>query len=535
MSHKRVLLVFGACIAMTAVLVGVVFLNSGQASGRTVYTQLKVLTEVLSLVTEHYVEDVEPEELVNGAIKGLLDELDPHSNYLDPDRFKRLQERNKGSYFGIGVSFEIVNGDLTVISPIEGGPSERLGIRPGDIIAQINGNSAKGITQEEVFEKLRGPRGTMVTVSIKRPGEEELIDVDIVRDQIPIYSVPYSFMVEPGVGYIRMIRFSGTTSDELEESLRELEALGMEKLILDLRGNSGGYLNEAIEVADKFLGGGKKIVYTLGRIADSNEEYYSSGRGRHTHYPLIVMINHASASASEIVSGAVQDWDRGLVVGRTSFGKGLVQRQYQLHNGGALLLTVARYHTPSGRLIQRDYSDKDKYVTETVEDIERIAETDSTGEAMPLYQTAGGRTVRGGGGITPDVNLTQRWRWSELQRSIDRAYFDFANKYIGETGYEAPPFEEFLERFKVTDDVLSGFEDYLDDKEIEYSPDSLAAEIDQVRAGIKREMARNLWGENERYQILIKEDPQVAAALELFPQAELMARNEPTGDWQSRN
>jgi carboxyl-terminal processing protease len=532
MSPKRAILIITGGLAMTSVLVGVLFLNNGLASSRNVYTQLQVLTDVLSHVTDYYVEKVNPEDLVDGAIKGMLDELDPHSNYLDPERFRRLQERNKGSYYGIGVSFEIVDGDLTVIAPIEGGPSSKLGIRPGDVIVKINEESAKGISNEEVFDKLRGDRGTVVHVSIRRPSEEELLEFDIVRDEIPIFSVPYSFMIRPGVGYVRMIRFSGTTSDELDKALEKLAAQGMEKLIFDLRGNAGGYLNEAIEVSDKFLDGGKKIVYTMGRIPDSNEEYFTTGRGKHTRYPLIVMIDHASASASEIVSGAMQDWDRALIIGETSFGKGLVQRQYGLKNGGALLLTVARYYTPSGRLIQRDYTDKEKYLSELAEEIDAEAEADTT--ARPEYKTAAGRIVHGGGGVTPDVRLSERWNWSKLQRMIDRSYFDFANQFINEKRFTASSFDWFRDDYAVSDETVKSFESFLHTKKLEFSPDSLWAEADQVRAGIKREMARNLWGENERYQILIEEDPQIVAALELFPQAELMARHEPVGDWKTR-
>ncbi len=525
MKPKRIVLVLAGCVAVATILAGVLFLNSGVASGRTVYTQLQVLTEVLSLVTDNYVEKVNGEDLVDGAITGMLDELDPHSNYLDPERYRKMQERNRGTYYGIGISFDIVDGDLTVISAIEGGPSYKLGIRPGDVIMKIDGQNAKGIKQEEVFDKLRGDRGTTVHVTVRRPGEKNPLEFDIVRDEIPIYSVPYSFMLRPGVGYIRMIRFSSTTSDELENAMQKLEAEGMEKLILDIRGNAGGYLNEAIEVADKFLPAGKKLVYTMGRISDSNEEYFSTGRGKHTKYPLIVMIDHASASASEIVSGAMQDWDRGLIVGQTSFGKGLVQRQYQLKNGGALLLTVARYYTPSGRLIQRDYTDKEKYLTEDAEQIDQEVAADSSHEKTPEFKTAGGRVVYGGGGIHPDYKLNQRWRFTSLQRVLDRSYFDFANQYINETRYKSPSFEAFQRDFNVSDDVIRKFQDFLKEKKVEYSPDSLKVEVEDVKSGIRREMARNLWGENERWHILIESDPQILAALDLFPQAELMARH----------
>jgi carboxyl-terminal processing protease len=534
MNPKRITLVVTGCIALAAILAGAGALNTGMAAGRTVYSQLQVLTEVLSLVNENYVEKTNGEDLVDGAIKGVLEQLDPHSNYLDPDRFQKMQERNRGTYYGIGVSFAIVDGDLTVISAIAGSPADKLGIRSGDVISKIDGGSAKGIKEEEVFDKLRGERGTVVHVSIRRPGEKDLLEFDIVRDEIPIYSVPASFMLKPGIGYVYVNRFSATTSDELEAALQKLESQGMEKLILDLRGNAGGYLNQAIEMSDKFLPAGRKVVYTMGRIADSNEEYFSTGRGKHTKCPLIVMINHGTASASEIVSGALQDWDRGLVVGETSWGKGLVQRQYPLKNGGALLLTVARYYTPSGRLIQRDYSDRERYLEESAAEVEQEAAQDTTHEKMPIFKTAGGRTVLGGGGIAPDVKLAQRPLPSKLQLKLANSYFDFANLYVGETKPTFPSAISYRTDYTVPDDVVRRFEGFLKEKKVAYSSDSLKAEMDEVRAGIKREMARNLFGDEARWQAVIDTDPQVLAAMALFPQAEDMARKESPGDWQPR-
>jgi carboxyl-terminal processing protease len=368
MSGKRIFYTASTILALVGVLAGFVFLGNVLAYGKTIYTQLGVFSQVLSYINDNYVDEVDGEKLIDGAISGMLEELDPHCNYLDPDRFKRMQERNRGTYYGIGISFDIVDGDLTVIAPIYGSPSDRLGIRAGDIIAEIEGKSAKGISREEVMDTLRGEKGSTVRVSIKREGVDGLLHFDIVRDEIPIYSVPYHFMIRDDVGYVRMTRFSATTSQELREAIDNLQSQGMEQLVLDLRGNSGGYLNEAIEVADMFLPPNRKIVYTRGRLPDSSEDYYSTGKGKHTEPPLVIMVDGGSASASEIVSGAIQDWDRGLIVGETTFGKGLVQRQYRLKNGAALLLTVARYYTPSGRLIQRDYSDRDKYLHATDRD-----------------------------------------------------------------------------------------------------------------------------------------------------------------------
>ncbi|MBD3337116.1 MAG: S41 family peptidase [Candidatus Eisenbacteria bacterium] len=522
-----------------SLIVGAVALALGLAAGvqqsvraysESIYTKLSVFNQVLNIVSSNYVEEVAVDSLLDGAIEGMLDQLDPHTTYVDPERYDRMQERNRGTYSGVGIEFEIIDGWLTVISPLEGGPSYELGIRPGDVIAEISGESAHGIKTEEVFEKLRGPRGSSVEVSVRRAGEPELLHFTIVRDHIPIKSVPYAFMIRPGVGYIRMARFSATTSDELEEAMDRLENEGMEALVLDLRGNSGGFLNEAIEVTDKFIEGGRKVVYTVGRIDGSSEEYFATGRATHNRFPMVVMVDRGSASASEIVSGAVQDWDRGLVVGEPTFGKGLVQRQFPLKNGGALLVTVARYYTPSGRLIQRDYSDRDRYLHAVFTGEEEEAPVDTTAlEDRPVFYTAGGRRVYGGGGITPDVVVHVEWSQSDLQRALgrDRSYFDFANAYIGRHGLEWPAgFDDFRRNFEVEDEMLEEFLAFLAEREHAVTLDSLRSEFVDVSRGLRAEMARNLWGKNERVQILMDADPVVPQALELLPQARMMAEGE---------
>ena len=529
MSGKRVFYTASTSLVIVGILAGFLFLGNVMAYGKTIYNQLGVFSQVLGHISDNYVDEVDGEKLIDGAITGMLEELDPHSNYLDAERFGRMQERNRGTYYGIGVSFDIVEGKLTVISPIEGSPSYKLGIRAGDVIAKIEGESAKGITREEVFDKLRGPRGTTVHVSVQREGHEELLEFDIVRDEIPILSVPYQFMLSENVGYVRMNRFSATTSDELGQAVEDLERQGMEQMILDLRGNSGGYLNEAIEVSDMFLTGGKRIVYTRGRLPDASEDYYTTGRGRFTDQPLIVMVDHGSASASEIVSGALQDWDRALILGQTTFGKGLVQRQYRLKNGAALLLTVARYYTPSGRLIQRDYSDRDAYLAaETLDEIEAThadAIADSTREK---FRTAGNRTVLGGGGIFPDVEIDLAYPGSETTTKLnaDRAFFDFAPVFISKRGLDQQSleFDQFRREFRMTDQDLSTFESFLAERELEYSPDSLQVHRELVERSMKAEIARTLWGEPQRYQILIEADPELQEAMSYLPEAKLMAR-----------
>ncbi len=531
MRSRRFVYAASGVVILVAVLAGVAFLGSVLAYAKNGFGQYDVFTQVLKFINDNYVEDVEAEKLMDGAISGMLEKLDPHSTYLDAERNSRMQERNRGNFEGIGISFAIVDGDLTVISAIEGTPSHRLGLRPGDIITRIDGKSAKGIKEDEVVEKLRGPRGTSVHVTIARPGIDEPLEYDIVREKIPIFSVPYAFMIRPGVGYVRMIRFSATTTEELASALEKLKAEGMKQLVLDLRLNAGGFLNEAIQVADLFLPAGKKIVYTRGRLPDSNEDYYSTGEGRgdFTGFPLIVMVDHGSASASEIVSGAVQDWDRGLVVGETTFGKGLVQRQYPLKNGGALLLTVARYYTPAGRLIQRDYSDRDKYLMEDAEEIEAEAEADTTKD-RPVFHTSAGRIVYGGGGITPDIRIDKPYPYPRLQMDLDRnrAYFEFASRYVSQHGMKFSRFDEFDAAVRIDDDVVSDFRSFLDEKKIAYDADSLGSQGDFVRRSIKAELARSLFGENERYHVIIEADPALVEALTYFPQAEkMLADNSP--------
>lgn len=526
MTRTKFILTTAGVVLVFVLLTGASFLGNVLASAGSPYGPYDTFTRVLRFVKDNYVEEVDDTKLMDGAIVGMLEKLDPHSTYLDPDKSKRMQERNRGNFDGIGISFAIVDGNLTVISPIEGTPSWRLGLRPGDIIAKIDGVSARGIKEDEVFDKLRGPRGSSVHITIVRDGEKEPLEYDIVREQIPIFSVPYSFMLRPDVGYVRMTRFSATTSDELAKALQKLGEQGMKKLVLDLRGNAGGYLNEAIAVSDKFLPAGKKIVYTVGRLPDSNEEYASSGRGDETDCPLVVMVDHGSASASEIVSGAMQDWDRGLVVGETTFGKGLVQRQYQLPNSGALLLTVARYFTPSGRLIQRDYSDRDKYLMEDVETIEQETAKADSAAPRPEFHTGLGRVVYGGGGITPDHKISKRYLYPRLQQDLDRnrAYFEFAAHYLTDKGLKYATFDLFDRDVKIDRPVVSDFRAFLDRKKIVYNADSLAAQDDMVRRGIKAEIARTLFGENERYRVIIDADPALTEALTYLPEAERMLK-----------
>jgi carboxyl-terminal processing protease len=517
-----------------AVLIGFVMgstmTDQAQAKSK-IFGQLKAFSQILHFVQANYVEEVDSEELVHAAIRGMLEELDPHSNYVEPEAFSRMNERNTGEYEGIGISFEMRDGWITVISAIEGGPSEHLGIRPGDRIMSIEGESAKGLSNEDVVSKLKGPKGTKVNIMVSRPGLENELPFTIVRDKIPILSVPYSFMLDDQqTGYVRMIRFSATTSDELESALVSLEKKGMNRLVLDLRGNSGGFLNQAIEVADRFITGNQVIVYTKGRIEGSSQYYYSTDAVTRQQYPLIVLVNHGSASASEIVSGAIQDHDRGLVLGVTTFGKGLVQRQYMLDDGSALLLTVARYYTPSGRLIQRSYADRDEYLRHWGQQVDEMQAAAEDTAGRPVFYTLNEkRKVYGGGGIMPDVTIPPGDGPNDLESLLEQTqlFFEFANEYATtHLNAETVSFDDFLHNFKMPPESIEDF--YTQALANEALKETTREQLEEVEPyiqnALRREIAGNLWGLEARYRVYLETDETLANAMTHFPEAELMCR-----------
>ncbi len=334
-------------------------------SADNIYEQIKKFGDVLSATEKAYVEDVDIGKLTDAAIVGMLNTLDPHSIYIPPKQFEKVAEDYKGKFEGVGISFRILNDTITVIEPVAGGPSARMGVLSNDRIIKINDTSSVKWTDRQVMRSLRGTKGTKVKISIVRPSVKEILDFVIIRDEIALTSIDAAFMMAGEIGYVRVNKFNETTNTEMENALQKLRSEGMHKLILDLRWNPGGYLEEAVRMADQFLDGGPtdkphRIVYTKARKPEFEDSYFAKTGNPYEKLPLIVLINNGSASASEIVAGAIQDWDRGLIVGETSFGKGLVQKQWPLRDGSAFRLTIARYYTPSGRLIQRSYQGKDK-------------------------------------------------------------------------------------------------------------------------------------------------------------------------------
>jgi carboxyl-terminal processing protease len=491
-------------------------------------SNLDLFQAVLFHVQNNYVDPPDNQKLIRGAIDGMLKTLDPHTQFLPEKRAQQMDEQFHGEYSGIGVQFDIIDNKIVVISPIEGTPAYRLGIRAGDRIFEIDGQPLKkGLNTDDVFKSLRGPNGSTVAVTIEREDEPGPLHFTIERANIPIESVPYAFMIRPGVGYVRIIRFAQTTGDELEKAITRLQAQGMKSLLVDLRSNSGGLLNQAVDVLDQLVPDNQRLVYTRGRIPSANADYYSTNRpGKWTTGPLVVLVDHGSASASEIVSGAIQDLDRGLVVGINTFGKGLVQNQINMTEG-KLLLTIARYYTPSGRGIQRDYGkfdDQNEYLEDA---FKQDVPSDSTLQSRPRFKTGAGRTVYGGGGIYPDVvikdpaNLTR----PEVEFITKRVGFEFVtHTWLRQHTAEKFTPQSFDSRFKLGDAEWKTLRGVLDAKKVAMNDSTWTAEQVFMLHQVRAELASAQFGSLERYKIAVEDDPQLGAALDLFPRAQkLMA------------
>jgi len=496
--------------------------NYGISQTKNLYQKIQVFNAVLNTIESVYVEEVNPTSLIDDAIRGMIKNLDPHTTYLTAEEFKNWSKTYQG-YSGIGISFDIIKNKITIMSVMEGGPSHKLGLLPGDRIIEINGESAIGIKRNDVPKKLMGPPGTTVRVTVERQGWDKPKEFTIVRQKIEVESIPQATFLRPGLGYIRIARFSRTTGQELETALTNLEAQGLEKLILDLRGNSGGYLQMAVEVANKFIPGGKMIVYTKGRIPAAYREYFASPQGVHPMFPLIVLVDHTSASASEIVAGAIQDWDRGLIVGQTTFGKGLVQTQYPFSDGSVLLITTAKYYTPSGRLIQRDFSHK------SWEDYYREAYNDSLRQQqlakLPKFKTFAGRTVYGGGGIAPDIWLTSNEKppskfTIDLIYDEQRFFYTFAEEFLkNNPQIRQMDVIDFAQNYQLPPETLDNFAEYVMKIKPEISKEKFQQNAKDIRFLLKRQIAYIVWGKDGQFQVNLTRDSVLQKAMDYFPEA----------------
>ena len=524
-------------LVASGALVGGLFGERAQYGVERYKRYLRRFTDVLRIVEKEYVTEVEPSRLVHSSIRGMLRTLDPHSNFLERRDYVSLQERQKGSYHGLGISVQMIDGNLTVVSPFEGTPAYRLGIRAEDIISKIEGEETRGMALNEAVKRLRGPKGSEVTISITRAGYDRPLDFTIVRDEIRLRSVPYAFNLEDGVGYVRIADFTETTDSELEESLQRLRQPGLTGLVLDLRDNPGGLLDQAVSVSNKFLKKGSLIVYTRGRTPGSDQDYIANRPSPHNDLPLVVLVSRGSASASEIVAGAIQDHDRGLIVGENTFGKGLVQSIYRISEGNGLALTTAKYFTPSGRSIQRDYSGSfdDYYLS-----ARRQEPPPPQGE---LKHTDAGREVFGGGGIAPDIHVAYPQAPKPIlalasHRAISTYSAYFASR-DGRTpdleGAGVPPEEIRTKRpedvrlidksFEVDDEVLEDFFRFLEEEEIPFSKEELQEHRDRLALAIEGEIFSSIWGMETAQRVYVKKDPQVRGAIEALPDAAELLRD----------
>jgi len=489
---------------------------------------LKKYNTAMQIIKYAYVDTVNESKLVEKAIIETLKELDPHSMYISKKDIERANEGLVGNFEGIGVQFEILKDTITVVHPIPGGPSEKLGIMPGDKIIKINDEDAFGkkVTNQFVLDRLRGKKGTKVMVSIYRKGKKELVDYTIIRDKIPINSIDAAYMITPETGFINLNRFSSTSLQEFTDAVKRLKGEGMKNLILDLRNNAGGYLNSAIELSDEFLPTGKLIVYTEG-MRTAREDYYSTAKGLFEKGKLVIMINENSASASEIVSGAVQDWDRGIILGRRSFGKGLVQRPFDLPDSSQIRLTTARYHTPSGRCIQKPYSEgNEKYYEDFSNRVKNgeLENADSIKFPDSLkYYTSRHRVVYGGGGIMPDVftawdstPVTDYYMDLRRKNVISLFVGDYVDQNRSSLQKNYPDFKSFNQNFQVNDAFMNDFFALAEKDSVKKDEKQYILSERLIKSQIKALIAQKLWDVTAFFNVVNQNDDEVIKAVEVI-------------------
>lgn len=483
-----------------------------------------ILDEIMQFVNARYVDTVDVNSIKEKAIKSLLDELDPHSVYISPEEAQVVEDDMNGSFVGIGVEFIMLDDTIQVVTPMPGGPSESVGIMPGDKIISINDTTVAGVHIEtsKIYKKLRGEKGSEVRLGIRRGKESTQRNFTVIRDNIPVKSVETAYMLDDKTGYIKINRFTAKTYNEFMEALRPMaEEQGMSNLTIDLRGNPGGYLEEATQMLSQFFPEGKLLVYTEGR-SDNRQEYKSNGRARFNIQNIAVLIDEGSASASEILAGAIQDHDRGWVIGRRSYGKGLVQEEYPLSNQGRLRLTVARYFTPSGRCIQRVYKNNKNYAKEEMLRLNNGELTDSTKVKVSdstAFYTGMGRVVYAGGGITPDVFIP-------LDTTYFNAFFDqlnhnlpqFLSRWMDENGRNALPAteDEFVKTYKVTDQTVEALAQYTVKQGATYNAAQLAKCKNELKLRLKARIARLIFGNKAEYRVINNDDPAIAKALQVM-------------------
>ncbi|MGH7542731.1 MAG: S41 family peptidase, partial [Gemmatimonadota bacterium] len=528
MIRKRFGTLFVLLFFLAVLTGGVIYDDLSASNGGDPYRAIKLLNEAIHQVSDKYVDPIPSDSLYMRALEGMLLSLDPYSQLLSPSEYNDLRIHTQGNYEGLGIRIDIVDNVLTVISPIEGTPAYKAGLRAGDRILRVDGVSTEGWSEEKAVQELRGPQGSEVKLVIGRDGLDEPILADITRKAIKLSAVPYAFMLDDGIGYVRFTQFSEHGRDEIRDAIRDLERQGMRAMVLDVRQNPGGLLDQAIEVSDLFLPKGVEIVSTKGRVAESDRQYSARDNNDFSVHPMVLLIDNGSASASEILAGALQDHDRALIVGETSWGKGLVQSLFSLDDGYFLKLTTARYYTPSGRSIQRTNGIQDRLArlgeVQATPSEAGVLEADARG-AIPdslVYNTDMGRTVYGGGGVMPDVVVNAE-KLSELSTQLleqtfrKNAFFSFAVHYHGT--------RPSLSRTFIPDQaLLQEFRTYLRrDKEIDFSDEAFDAEAEYIRDFLRYTLISQYHGEGVARQAVMEADLPLAKAVSLLTEADTLA------------
>ena len=513
-------------IVLLISLLAIVTLQAQEQNNKQ--TLLRKLNLAQFAIANLYVDETDEGKLVESAIIGMLEELDPHSTYSNAEEVKKMNEPLQGNFDGIGIQFNMAEDTLLVIQPVSGGPSEKVGIRAGDRITHVNDTLIAGVkmTTDDITRRLKGPKGAKVHVKVLRKGVDELLGFTIERDKIPVYSLDASYMMTPKIGYIKINRFGATTHQEFMDALASLKGQGLQDLILDLQGNGGGYLNAAIDIANEFLGAGELIVYTEGR-RNPRREFFAKGDGKHQSGRVVVLVDEFSASASEIVAGAVQDWDRGLVVGRRTFGKGLVQRPIDLPDGSMIRLTVARYYTPAGRCIQKPYESVEQYNADLIERYNRgemmSADSIHFPDSLKCSTLKKGRTVYGGGGIMPDyfvpVDTTLFTKYhSRLSNKgvLLNVHFQLIDAHREEWAKKYPDYAVFYKNFELDEAMMQQLIAEGEKEGVKYDEEQYRKSEPLIKLQLKALIARDLWDMNEYYHTINVVNESVKKALELL-------------------
>jgi len=511
---------------LVSALVGGLFGRSALATDDKVPEHYRAFTAALNAIETSYIDKVDSDNLVYGAVRGMLGTLDPHSSFFSPKEYAQMRERQEGRYYGIGVSIQAIDGDITAMQVFEQSPAYKKGIRRGDVLANVEGEDTKGWTVDQAMRKLRGQKGTEVGVGVRRRGYPEMIKFALVRDEVYIPTVPAYFMIDDTTGYIRMQDFGENTDRDVKRALHDLSSKGMKRLLFDIRGNPGGPLDQAIKVSNEFLPKGKMIVYTRGRVPNSDQDYRATEDSEFTDMPIVALVNRNSASAAEIVSGALQDHDRAYLVGETTFGKALVQSVYRISGGAGLALTTAHYYTPSGRIIQRPWDASfDEYLSYTLRD----QDANKAHNPSDLKRTDAGRPVYAGGGIEPDKRVAgplEGFNPGRFGRMlVARGEFaNYAQKFAAEGDTritQTSTNRKLVKRnFPVDEAMVADFREQMKSDKLKIDEDAFAKDAEFIKAMIRFEIDNAVFGIADARRHLIGVDPQAQAALTMFGEAQ---------------